>query len=685
MSDPAPSATAAAPPTVAPLAETPIHVQGTIIPQPPLFELAGATICRDIRRAIAKYPNNNYLGHRAYLADKKRGAFEWRTYKQVGEEVSQLGAGMRLLGLHKGDKVGIMAKNCPEWLILDITCATQSMVSVPVYDSYTREECAFIIGHSEIRIFFCTADMLPFVTAAKASGLPSLEFIVVLDGPCAMGRSLEGAHYRYSQLLEMGRGHPVDDVPPSPDDLFTIVYTSGTTGSPKGAMITHRNMMAASAMLNDRYPHAPAGTFDVMISYLPLAHIFERQLEFVVSHGGAAIGYFSGSIATLTDDLCTLRPTIIPGVPRVFSKTYSKIMQQVNGGLVKWLMFKHFFNYKQKWWLRGAKTPLSDRILFNKIRAKMGGNVRLFYSGSAPLSPEIAVFINVCFGAPIIEGYGLTETCACVTCNEPAEHDFGTVGYPYPECQVKLVDVPEMEYLTTDHPPRGEIFVRGDHTFVGYYKDPVKTAEVIQDGWFRTGDVGTWVPGPLGERLKIIDRVKNIFKLSQGEFVCAERLESSYLSHVPLLHQLMVYGQPTASALVGVVVPDYCGLLRRPEIRQAIENLKAGEAPAERMPPSDFQGEISREYRALMARLPAVKKLLLDECARAAAIPEAGVRRFETIKDLVISAEEWTPENKMLTPSFKMRRDVIKTLFARDLQAILLPHQGGSSAHPVSE
>jgi long-chain acyl-CoA synthetase len=267
-----------------------------------------------------------------------------------------------------------------------------------------------------------------------------------------------------------------------------------------------------------------------VFSYLPMAHIYERSVDLASIDGGRALGFSQGDHAKLAEDVAELKPTIFPGVPRVWQRMYDRINAQVaDSNFISRQLFERGLAAKSDALAHGVKdSTIWDRLVFSKVAGKFGGNLKLLISGAAPISQSIAEFIHIAFQAPMLEGYGLTETCATLTLGSLDSPNMGrSVGIPLPCNEVKLVDVPDMGYLSSDQPqPRGEIWVRGFNVFSGYFKLPEVTAECLtDDGWFQTGDVGMWLPNG---SLKIIDRKKNLFKLSQGEYIRPEHIEGVY-------------------------------------------------------------------------------------------------------------------------------------------------------------
>ncbi|GJR62563.1 long chain acyl-CoA synthetase 6, peroxisomal-like protein [Tanacetum coccineum] len=321
----------------------------------------------------------------------------------------------------------------------------------------------------------------------------------------------------------------------------------------EGAVLSHGNMVenvAGGTIGTKFYP------LDVYISYLPLAHIFERSNQIILAYYGSSSGFYQGDNLKLLDDIAVLRPTLFCSVPRLYNKIYDGTINAVKstGGL-KEKIFNVGYNAKRQALLKGKiASSMWERLVFNKIKDKLGGRVRYLFSGASPLSPDVLDFLRVCFGCYMVEGYGMTETSCAITIIEVDDVLSCHVGVPLPSCEVKLVDIPEMNYTSDDQPyPRGEICVRGQIVFQGYYKDEVQTREVIdKEGWLHFGDIGMWIPEG---RLKIIDMKKNIFKLAQGEYIAPEKIKNLY-TKCKFVAQCFVYGDSFNSCLVAIVSVD---------------------------------------------------------------------------------------------------------------------------------
>lgn len=520
------------------------------------------------------HPDRNFLGRRA---DDGLGSYEWETYERVWERVKNLASGLSKLGI-TSKNVGIYSKNRPEWLLVEHACYARNWVTVPLYDTLGRDGLQFIIEQTEMHICFTTSD--------KANALDGLvkEVILMDDGDT----SFNGKVHKLKELESVGSVDPVADTPPAPEDLFTICYTSGATGTPKGVMLTHSTLVTniAAQMAvggnNRLHPIPPSGPKqyfariteeDVHLSYLPLAHIMERLVVTTMTALGASIGFYSGEIGRLMEDAKALKPTCFTCVPRVCNRIYDKVMLQVqNSNFVKRALFQMAYATKKS--NLGEKNQLGhwfwDWLVFSKIRNNLGGRVRKVLCGSAPLRPEVLQFMRVALACEVYEGYGQTESCAGSLATLYQDwSSTGNVGIPLPCVELKLVDVPEAAAHPDDQNEHGEILIRGPACFSGYYKDEVKTKEAVDsEGWIHTGDVGSLDPQG---RLSIIDRRKSFFKLAQGEYITPEKIEVT-LGSCPSISQLFVHGEPTEACTVAIIVPNMESFK---DIEQLLDEIRA--------------------------------------------------------------------------------------------------------------
>jgi len=389
-----------------------------------------------------------------------------------------------------------------------------------------------------------------------------------------------------------------------------------------------------------------------MMSYLPLAHIYERITELCTVALGGQIGFFTGDPLRLLEDAAILRPNFFPSVPRVLNRVYQSAMLAGQTPGLKGFLFRSAMDAKlKKLHETGDNTHMFwDRLVFRKIQALLGGNVELVSCGSAPISVDVMDFLKVAFSCDVIEGYGMTENCGtCTRCYPGDPSSSGTVGAPQPCNEIKLVDVPSMNYTSRDSPnPRGEVCIRGNNCFATYYKDDKNTKETVDDeGWLHTGDVGEI---DSAGRLKIIDRIKNIMKLAQGEYVALEKIENVYGLH-PIVAQLYVHGDSLQDHLLGVVVPDPVQFAL---LCNSIRGTTIG--------PND-----SAEL-ATAARDPAVAQAFLHEITHEA--KKAALKGFEMIKKIHITTVPFSTENGLLTPTFKVRRKDCSIYFKEELAVL---------------
>ncbi|CAK6441353.1 unnamed protein product [Pipistrellus nathusii] len=587
---------------------------------------------------------------RPCLGFRKTGQlYEWLSYRQVAEMSECVGSAL----VHKGFKaapdqyIGIFSQNRPEWVVIEYGCFAYSMVPVPLYDNLGREAVTYIINSAELALVFVDkpekANLL--LEGVENTSTPGLKIIVVMDSYesdlLELGNKCGVEIISMKAMEDLGRANRQKPKPPAPEDLAVICFTSGTTGHPKGAMLTHRNIVSNfSGILKVTEGAIGLNASDTLISFLPLAHMYEQLLESAILCHGARIGFFQGDIKLLMDDLKMLQPTIFPVVPRLLTHMLDRIWGEANT-IPKRLLLDFASKRKQAEIRRGVirNNSLWDTLIFRKIQSELGGNVRLMITGAAPVSAKVLTFMRAALGCQFYEGYGETECTACCSMTIPGEWTAGHVGAPVPCNLIKLVDAKEINYLAANG--EGEVCVKGANVFQGYLKNPAKTKEALDgEGWLHTGDIGKWLPNGT---LKIIDRKKHIFKLAQGEYIAPEKIENIYQRSEPVA-QVFVHGDSLEAFLIAVVVPDAEALgrwARKRGLAGSFEELCC-----------------SKE----------VNKAILEDLVRLG--EESGLNAIEQVKGITLHPEPFSVENGLLTPTMKAKRPELRSYFKSQIEEL---------------
>ncbi|XP_062045773.1 long-chain-fatty-acid--CoA ligase 6 isoform X7 [Lepus europaeus] len=584
------------------------------------------TMYQVFRRGLSISGNGPCLGFR-----KPKQPYQWLSYQEVVDRAEFLGSGLLRHNCKASTEqfIGVFAQNRPEWIIAELACYTYSMVVVPLYDT---------LGPGAIRYIINTADISTvIVDKAQKAGLllehvekketPGLKLIILME---PFEEALRERGKKCGVLLksmraveDCGQENHCAPVPPRPDDLSIVCFTSGTTGNPKGAMLTHGNVVADfSGFLKVTEKVIFPRQDDVLISFLPLAHMFERVIQSVVYCHGGRVGFFQGDIRLLSDDMKALCPTIFPVVPRLLNRMYDKIFSQADSPIKRWLL--EFAAKRKQAEVRSGivrNDSIWDELFFKKIQASLGGCVRMIVTGAAPASPTVLGFLRAALGCQVYEGYGQTECTAGCTFTTPGDWTSGHVGAPLPCNHIKLVDVEELNYWTCKG--EGEICVRGPNVFKGYLKDQNRTKEALDsDGWLHTGDIGKWLP---------------------GEYVAPEKIENIYIRSEPVA-QIYVHGDSLKAFLVGVVVPD-------PEV----------------MPTWAQKRGIEGTYTQLCINKE-LKKAILEDLVRLG--KESGLHSFEQVKAIHIHSDMFSVQNGLLTPTLKAKRPELREYFKKQIEEL---------------
>ena len=584
------------------------------------------TTVQVLKGTTGKYGDDDAFGEREVLSDGSFGHYKWINYNEFSRRVSAFAAGLQKLGIKYGDSVGIYSTDCTWWQITQFATHTLGAVIVPVYDSLGAGAASYIVNHAECKIV--VTHIMNFESALKLLEEPNTcvkEIIVISDKPVEGHEDIKTC----KQVLEMGE--EIKDFVPyevKTDDTAIIMYTSGSTGIPKGCVLTHRNLIAGGTGLAN--PGCSINHADTYISFLPLAHIYElcSQLCFIAQ--GVRIGFYTGSIKNLMSDIQELRPTMMLGVPRVFNRLAETMNKKIDElSLVPRTLIRAALKLKTKQLLEDKPhSLLLDNLLFKKFRDVLGGRVRLIVSGGAPIMPEIYDFLRCAITPNILQGYGLTEIAAAGCIQMINSKNSMAVGPTSIATDMKLRRVEGMEYDPRGNPPQGEILFRGPSIFKEYHKDPKLTQEALVDGWFATGDIGVLTSEGV---IQIIDRAKQLVKLSQGEYLSITTLTEAY-SAANGVSNIYIYADSCHNHPIAVVIPNKLQIEEWKE--KGINNFMESDVAINEM--------INN-----LADLAKEKKL----------------RGFEKIPAIILDDYDFTIENGLLTPSQKPQLSKLRTKY----------------------
>lgn len=559
---------------------------------------------------------------------------EWKGYStsEFIDAVNQAARGLLELGIKHGDKVALISHNnrC-EWNIMDHALLQIGAVDVPIYPTMTEDDYEYIFNHSESIYCFVSNDELYDKVTNVLDKCKDMKKVYSFE-------KYEGRNH-WSEVLALGesmdRQEEMEKFMASvkPEDLATIIYTSGTTGLPKGVMLSHANISTTVIAATPRIPGLPRGQAKTL-SFLPVCHSFERFIHYLYMYNGASI-YFAEALDTLKADLNMVQPTIFTAVPRLLEKFFDGIVANgTSAGGVKARIFEWAVSLALKWepeHANGAfyhwKLGIADKLVFSKVRAALGmSNIAAIACGSAALQPRLLRFFSG-MGAPILEGYGLTETAPVISVNTTAEPGMIRVGY-VGKC------IAGVEAKIADD---GEILAKGPNIMMGYYKQPELTAEVMTDGWFHTGDIGVIEDG----FIKITDRKKEMFKTSAGKYIAPQLIENE-LKASHLIAQSMVVGE-------GRNFPSAICILNEDGVKEWCSRHDIAY--------TDFD-TMSKDQRVIDRVWQDVEKA------------NANFGQWEKVKKIIIDTDEFTVENGCLTPTFKVKRKPILAKYTDQINAI---------------
>lgn len=555
------------------------------------------------------------------------GTWQWLHFREFKDQVDRARAGLVLLGVEKGDRVAIVADNRVEWAVLAFACYTLGACYVPMYEAQEPKDWKFIIADCEAKVTVGATDAI----YAKLQ-----EFSAELDcTKSVIGLSLPSDHEdSYAALLKRGAESKVPVAPVEPSDLAGFIYTSGTTGNPKGVKLSHANLSTNIQLAGERFSFSSS---DRSLAFLPWAHAFGLVAELgQFIHAGVGIA-INDEVPNLITNLPVVKPTVLVAVPRIFNRIYDGVNKQMaeKPSFLRNLFYGGIASATKKnrgeslGLLEGWKLALADKLIFTKIRAKFGGRLRFVVSGSAALSTQVAEFIDA-LGIDVYEGYGLTETSPVVSVNYQGHRKIGSVGIPLRGVTVTI------DRAVTGDALNGEIVVSGPNVMQGYHNRPEENDKVIQaDGSFRTGDMGHLDEDGF---LFITGRIKEQYKLETGKYVVPSPLEED-LKLSPFIANIMIYGANRPHN-VALVVPDMAALQQVAEKEGfALDNVATNERVI-----ALLQGELDKYSKDF--------------------------KGYERPRALVITTEDFTMENGMLTPSMKVRRNQVLEKYGEQLAAL---------------
>ncbi len=561
---------------------------------------------------------------------KQDGGWSDRSFDEVLDIVRSLSLGLIDLGVAKGDKVSILGNTRPEWTYFDFAALSAGAVVVPIYQTNSPEECQYVLENSDAKIVVVEDDEQMEKIRAVRDQLPLLEQVVRMTGSSEDAISLE-------DLAARGAGREASEWEArwgsvTKDDICTFIYTSGTTGPPKGCIISHGNYRAMLDMVNESSVIEPE---DVTYLYLPLAHSFALLIQLGSFDLGATLAYWERDPLKILPNLGELKPTYFPSVPRIFEKIYTAATSgmEKEGGIKKAI-----FNWsigigkKMRAAERAGRKPgfllrkqyeFADKQVLSKIRGLFGGNLRLAVSGAAPISPEILSFFDA-GGVLVLEGWGMTETSTAATISKPDDFKVGTIGKPFPGCEVKIAD-------------DGEILVKGPNVFQGYYKNEEATRETIVDGWLHTGDIGEIDSDGF---IKITGRKKDIIITAGGKNITPANLENEIKQH-PLVSQCVVVGdrKPYLVALVTLDPEDAITYAKENGLPEDPEQLAAN---------SDVLKAIEEHVATINQKFA----------------------RVEQVKKVAILPRDLSQESGELTPTLKVKRAVVASKHEDEIEQL---------------
>ena len=613
----------------------------------------------------------NFLGFRKKInKDKLENKYTWITYEEADELLTNFSKGLNALNLCPIIKIekegpyrllGIYSRNKKEWLLSYLGAIKDSITIVTIYETLGNLAIEYILSQTQLITVVIEVKALKTIyNLASQNKINKLKNLIVIEKEedeetCLALKKLGLNIYTWEEIVEKGKnaGNIVLNKA-KPDDICIINYTSGTTGYPKGVKLTHKNIVVGTDV--GELIGLNATNKDLYLSFLPYAHIMETLIITYAFNHGVPIGIYNGNAKLLLEDIQILKPTAICAVPKIFQRIYDSIKNKVNSlPLIKRRIFDQAIKLKMKDYINTGmyKNILLDFLVFKEVRKSLGGNLRFMLVGSAPIDGYILNYLRCSLSVEIMEGYGQTEDVAGVLLSNTCDPITGHLGGPGYWTEVKLIDQKELGYTVKNKDkegnlrPSGELCVRGPTLFKGYFKDEEKTKESIdKDGWLHSGDIAMIIPEH-GNAMKIIDRVKNIFKMQQGEYISPEKIESIYLN-CKYIEQIFVHGNSLKSYLICIAYPkkdDIINYFKNKGIKEINEN----------------------NYKNYLENEDLKKEIInvMDKFGR-----ENNLMGFELPKKIYLVKEPFTIDNQIMTPTMKLRRHFARKYFEEQINKL---------------